>query len=205
VVIAGAAPAFADVQLWTEVGLRYDATEKVSLSFDQQVRFDDDVSRLGAVMPEFGVNYNVTDWIRVGVGYRLEYERDNSGDLVVRHRIDGGARLRANLGDVRLEYRLVYQEGIRPRSKDQYRHAIRNRGDIAYRGLKPWIPAVSVELFHAIDEGDTIHLDKIRTTVGTAYSTGPYEIEVYYRIESPRADTTEPTAHIIGTGFHYDL
>lgn len=44
------------------------------MTFDQQLRFDAGVSRIGAVMPELGLRLRVTGWLRTGVGYRLEHE-----------------------------------------------------------------------------------------------------------------------------------
>ena len=43
-VVAMPRSALADVELWTEAGVKRDLTRRVAVTFDQQLRFDADVS-----------------------------------------------------------------------------------------------------------------------------------------------------------------
>ena len=193
-----------DVQQWTEVGVKHDFTKKASISFDQHIRFDEDVSRLGSFMPELGAQYRIQKWLRFGLGYRLQYERSGSGDMRSRHRFFGNARARYDLDPVRLEYRLQFQDQLRPDdADDRWRQTVRNRIDVSYRDLKPWIPGAAVEAHNTVDAG--FELEKIWITAGAAYAKKDLEIEVFYRAELPQADPMEPTLHILGAAFHHDL
>jgi len=205
VLLGLAAPARADVQQWTELGVDKSLGERWSLTFEQQLRFDLDQSRVDAVMPELGLHRRLARWLRIGTGYRFQYQRDNAGDMVFRHRFHVYGRARRDLGDVRLDYRLQVQETVRPTSNDVSRHALRNRGDVSYRGFKRWEPGVAGELFHAIDDGDPIHLDKIWLTAGVAYTRKAWSVDVFYRAELPVADTMDPTIHILGLGMRREL
>jgi hypothetical protein len=201
----GAGDARADVQAWTEVGVSHEV-EDWRFTFDQHLRFDEDVSRVGSVMPELGVTYRIAKWFRTGVGYRLEYERDGSGDMVTRHRFHVRGSSRYDIGKwVRLEHRLQLQESLRPSSNDMYRHVMRNRADVSLRRYKPFVASASAELFHAIDRGDAIHLDKIWLTASGTYGAGPNDFELFYRVEVPQADPMDPTLHIFGLAYHRDL
>jgi hypothetical protein len=199
------APVHADTQLWTELGVRHNLSRRLEVTFDQHLRFDDDLSRFGAFMPEPGLTYRVAPWFRVGGGYRMEYERNGDGDMVLHHRFFTFARSRVDAGPMRIEHRLQLQETVRPGSNDQYRHTVRNRIDVGYRGIKRWTPAAQAELFHAIDRGDALHLDKVWLSLGGTYSHRQRESNVYFRVELPVADTMEPTLYILGAAFHLEL
>lgn len=196
-------PAHADVELWTELGVKLDLGRRVAATFDQQLRFDADVSRVGAVMPELGLRVQIAKWLRTGGGYRFEYERDGDGELVVRHRFEIHARARTDIGRLRIELDGRLQEQLRPGAKNEHRHLVRDRLDASWRGLKPWIPLTSLTLFHPLDGGGAI--DKAWITVGGAHLRGPREFEVFYRLEWPIRDPNDPMLHIVGAAFHTDL
>lgn len=204
--VATSAPATADTQLWTELGVRHDLDKKWTLTFDQHIRFDDDISRLGSAMPEPGISYRVKKWLRTGVGYRYEYERDNDGVLVSRHRVYGWGRLRKELGDVQLGYRLQLQEQWRPDANPVNRHTVRNRGDAAYLGLGAFVPGASVEMHHILNEdGNTIHLGKVWLTGGVEWEHDQLSVDVFYRLITGQHDSSEPNGHVIGLGVHYEI
>lgn len=201
-----AEPVAAETQLWTELGVRHALTKKVTLSFDQHIRFDADISRLGAAMPEPGLSYRLKKWFRLGVGYRYEYERNNDDELVSRHRAFAWARVRRDLGDVRVEYRLQLQEQWRPDANPVNRHTVRNRGGVSYRGLGSVVPGASVETHHILDEeGNTIHLGKLWLTAGAEWEHDKVSVDVFYRMITGQYDSSEPNGHVLGVGFHYDI
>lgn len=198
------AHAQSDSQLWLEGGVAHDVG-RVTLAFDQHLRFDDGMSRVGSIMPEPGLSLRVKRWLRLGTSYRLQYERNRDGVFETRHRVHVWGRARKDLGKVRLEYRLQVQEQIRPDDNELYRHGLRNRATLSYRGKPRWTPAGSIELHHDLDNGDAIHLDKIWLTVGVEHQLGRYDLELYYRAELPQARAADPTLHILGLGAHVEL
>jgi len=207
--LLAAAPARADesdLQQWTELGVGHGFDKETTISLDAGIRFDEDVSRVGAVLPEAGLQYRLAKWLRVGGGYRLQYARDDDTDeFEVRHRVQAHARVRHDVDPVRLEYRLMYQEAFQVDAIDRSRHTVRNRVSLAYRALKPWVPAAEAEAFIGVDDGDPVHVDKVRFTLGASHQSKAREIEAYYRIEVPVEDRMEPTLHILGLGMYFDL
>jgi hypothetical protein len=200
IALALAAPraARADVELWTELGVRRDLGRRVQLRLDQQLRFDANVSRVGALIPEAGVSVRIARWLRAGAGYRLEYERDGAGDMVIRHRPFASARGRIALGPLRAEPRLQLQDDIRPDKMDVHRPEVRLRLAVSYRRARPWVPEVSAETFHRASD---LRIDKLWLTLGGA-RTGRREIEAFYRLELASG---EPVVSIVGLAFHAGL
>jgi hypothetical protein len=200
------AHAESDLQLWLEPGIAKRFDKRWELSFDQHLRFDQNLSRVQAVMPELALAYRLHKLLRVGIGYRLQYERNKDGVMVLRHRGQVEVRPRYEIGGVQLTHRLRFQEEVRGSfASDDLRHTIRNRLAIALEVTKPLVPAISAETFHRLGDGDTIHLQKIRLTAGASYELDDSEIELFYRIEVAQYDPTDPTPHIIGVGYRYTL
>jgi hypothetical protein len=203
-----AAPAHADsdVQQWSEIGVDYGIDKKTTVGAVAGIRFDEDVSRVGEILPEVGLTYKIKKWFRVGGGYRFEYSRDDMDEFVARHRFDAFVRASQDAGDVRFELRLKYTEAIRPDKKDDFKHTIRPRALVAYRGVKRWTPSLSAEGFVSIDDNDEVaQLATMRYTAAIEHDMKDQALEVYYRIEQPLVDEMDPLLHIIGLGLYFDL
>jgi hypothetical protein len=62
------AHAEADLNLWLEAGVSKELSKRVEVAFDQHLRFDNDISRLNAVMPELALSYRIHKMLRVAAG-----------------------------------------------------------------------------------------------------------------------------------------
>lgn len=197
-------PAHGDGQVWIEPGVGFEPAKRIEIDLTADTRFDQDVSRFAAFLPEASLSYRVKKWLRVGGAYRLEYERDKNGDLVVRHRIAGLVRLRWNPRPIRVDYRLMVAEQIRPSSNDQVRTVLRNRLAVSYRAWDPWIPGAEIETFHALGDLDQFDYGRLRLTAGMTHSRGKHDVQAYFRVQLP-ADPQQETAYIFGLEYHYQL
>ena len=202
-VLLAAPAARADVQLWSEAGVRAQLAKRTQLTFDQHLRFDADVSRVQSVMPEAGLHHRFEKWLRAGIGYRLEYERDGT-ELVARHRGHIYGRARYKLGAFQLVYKLQYQESIRPDKNKLLKHVVRNRIELGYRATKRLEPAIGAEMFHRLGDETTARYERIWLTAGVTYARKRWDADVFYRLEIS-GDAMTPDAHIIGLGFHSDM
>ncbi|NVB84612.1 MAG: DUF2490 domain-containing protein [Kofleriaceae bacterium] len=202
--LACVAPAYADSQLWLEPGVGVAPVRRVDVDLTGQVRFDQDVTRFSAFLPELTARYRIERWLRVGGGYRLEYERDAYGQLVIRDRLSADARIRVDSARIRVDYRLMVAEQRRPMSNNVFRTVLRNRVDVSYRRLGLWRPFGGVEVFYMLDDLDKLEYDRTRLTAGTTYKAKDFDIDMFVRAEI-HADPDEPTYAILGLGYHYQL
>jgi hypothetical protein len=196
--------AHADSQLWLDPGFGVSPSRRVGVDVTAQARFDRDVTRFAAFLPELTCHYRLKRWLRVGGGYRFEYERDSMDELVVRNRVSADARFRVDSARTRLTYRLQFVERFRPMSNNQYSTVLRNRVEVAYRGRGAWQPWGGVEVFHMLDDFDRLEYDRTRFTAGTVHNTRDRDIAVFLRVEI-HADPAEPTDAILGLAYHYEL
>ena len=204
VIAATGGTAHADAQLWAEGGVSKEVSKRTEVQFTLHMRFDQDISRLTAVLPEASARYRIKKWLRVGGGYRLEYERKRNGEFVLRHRVSADVRFRYEVHPVRFDYKVMLLEQVRPSSNDQFRTVLRNRIDVTYRASKPWTPGVAAEVFHALGDLDQVAYSKLRLTVGVTYERARHAFEVFYRAEL-HADPADPTFHILGLGYNFEL
>jgi len=203
IVMTLATAARADVQLWTELGAERDVTPRVTLAFDQHLRFDADVSRVSAVMPEASVALRLVRWLRAETGYRFEYERDGDGDMVVRHRGDVSLRAVLRRGRLRGELEQRYEEELRPTSRHHvHQHVLRERARIGWQLGRHWLSEASLTVFEVL--GRDGPLDKVWLTAGVTRRRHGNETEAFYRLAQPY-DRLEPPAHIFGIAFHTEL
>jgi len=201
-IVASAGSARADVQLWTELGARRDVGPRVTLGFDQHLRFDEGVSRVSAVMPEAGLDVRFARWLRGAAAYRFEYERDGDGELVVRHRWDAALRGVMKLGRLRGEYEQRFEEELRPSSqRKRHVHVLRERASVAWQQAH-WQPEVSVTVFQVLGRDETV--DKMWFTAGVTRRRHGRAAEVFYRLAVPY-ERMDRVAHIFGITLRTDL
>lgn len=202
----------AEVQLWTEAGVGTGLAGDVSAYVEQNIRFDEDVTRLTAVIPEIGVEYEPWWWLRVDGAYRYSYERRRRGDLEFRHRAHADVQARHDLGEWRLRHRVRFQN--RYRGRDGHTPAVRNRAGLGLRALEPWVPRVTAETWHRLgverDEdvgGGTraFHFHKWRLEARVRYDFDPQAIAALYRLEVSRTHPGDPPFHIFGLSYFYEL
>jgi hypothetical protein len=202
--LASSSAASADRQLWLEGGIGGRVTKQLELELTPELRFDQDVSRMDKFLADVGARYRVRRWLRFGGGYRLEYERDGMGDLVLRHRLAADVRVRYEREPLRVDVRSMVFEQIRPASGDSLRTGIRNRLVVGFRRWHPWVPEAAVEVFHALGDLDEFTYDKVRFSIGGLHDRGDHDFELLLRVEL-HADPAEPTYYILGLGYHYDV
>ena len=202
----GTALAQTDVQLWTSASLRAELVEDFRLELTQHLRFDEDVSRVLSIMPELSASYDPAKPLRLSLGYRFIYEREQDRQLDDAHRLTFDARLRGDLDPIRISYRLRIQEVFEQKASGlEVRNTLRNRLGVSWDTDTPLTPEVSAEIYTRIGGDKAALFHKLRLTAGASYDIDDVELELFYRLELPIDQPLEPVLHIIGLGFRYDL
>lgn len=198
----GPAAAEHEVQLWLEAELAHRLSRRWELAFAQHLRFDEDIQRLAQVMPELSAGYRAGSWagasLRLLAGYRLQVERDGSGDFELRHRLHGGAQVHRDVGEVRLSLRALVTAQLRPTDsgEDARRTGLRARAGASWRGAARWKTTGTAELFFDLEAPE---VSKLR--LGLDVQPGLRHLEVGYRLELPRDDGPIEHALVLSTAF----
>ncbi|MFT4705264.1 MAG: hypothetical protein ACI81R_002972, partial [Bradymonadia bacterium] len=117
-----------DTQLWLEAGIRGDITDDLDLTFTQAFRFDQRISRLGRVLPELSLGYDLPHGIDLDLGYRFTADKRDEGDWRYEHRIYFGGSYSRDVGPLNVQYRLRFQEDLYEKRGEKLNdHMLRNR------------------------------------------------------------------------------
>jgi hypothetical protein len=185
--------------MWLAVGVSTELNDRVELEVAQHLRFDQDVSRVAAVMPEAGIDVDVTKFLALGAGYRYEYERQGM-EFAGGHRLHVDARVKSRIvGPLELGYRTRVQDRVGESGKVRWR----NRVELELGGFRGWKPAASVELFHGVEDGSLEHR-KTRYALGLEFEKWERDVQTYYRVDAS-SDPMDPTMHIIGLELGMEL
>ncbi len=203
----GAAAGAAETQMWNEVGLAYRATKTVSVAVAGQLRFDQDLSRLANQIGEAGVQWRAQRWLRLGLGYRLENEKNKKDVWRRASRPHVDARFKHRLGAVSLAYRLRWQEKTEEKANgDEQTASLRHRLSLGYTVSKKLRPSASAELFTRFDQGLPRQLFKLRLTASLPYKlSGKHTLKSFVRLQVPIAKADDPLEQIIGLGYELSL
>jgi Protein of unknown function (DUF2490) len=194
----GRAAAEHEAQLWLELELRHRLSRRWELSFEQHLRFDERLRRLAQVMPDLSASYRARSFLRAIAGYRLQYERDGSGDFELRHRLYAGGQLQRDLGPLRLSLRALFTEQLRPEDSgdDATRAGLRTRGGVTWRGPERWKVTSTAELFFDLEAPEATKL-----RLGLDLQPGLRHLELGYRLELPRDDAPVEHALVLSGAF----
>jgi len=194
-----------DAQLWLNGGLRYRPAKAWTLTFDQQIRQDQNLTRTESVISDLASSWRVQKGLRLGLGYRLEWERTKKNAFERVQRVHVQGRLKRRLGRTGLGFRLRLQQkyevdgGVMEMTR-----TLRPRVSLSTPGPGWLEPTLSGESFHRLGAGTNESWRKLRLTLGTDLPGGKsHRFSTYYRAQIPLADPDDPLEHILGLGYQY--
>lgn len=102
-----------DIGLWAHVGVNYKIHKKWNLTFQQDIRFFDDLGKLSKVTSELGAHYKINNAFKIGGNLRYAYDRKGDYRFThdIRYNIDFKYKLELSKA-AQLEYRFRYQNNF---------------------------------------------------------------------------------------------
>lgn len=183
------------LELWSAASLDFDLKKKFEIGVTQNLRITPDPLRVWELLTDVGLTKDVSKALRFGVGLRGGARDFVPGRLEPRFRAHVDARLKGDLGRVRLSLRERYQYRI-PTWVRSGAHTIRSKGQIEVKvhddadifvAVEPYVrPAASP-------------LERLRVEGGVKVDLpDKMDLEVLYRLEEPIADPEgDPRSHIV--------
>ena len=164
-----------DVELWLKAGGKVDLTQKLKLSFEEQIRFDNDIADLKNYHTELDFRYKLNDHFDLHAVGRFSTRNDNEGanqGFENRFRYQVGSSYSHRTGQWRFKHRLLYQNQndleLTKTEGDVHEKFWRLRSNIEYK-VKDWKydPQFRVEYFGPLNGDDTNSVDEVRLGLGT--------------------------------------
>ena len=212
-----------DLEGWSSVQLDIKATERLSFSAAEHLRYKNDISTLNTYFTQLETNYEIFKGFQLGAGVRFIKKNDDIGNKQgieshFRYQID--ARYKHKVNQLNLSYRFRYQNknelGFSEEEGDIAKEQLRFMMDIGYK-LKPIgiVFKLKGELFDNISKGSgskVINRNRFTLMASKRFNkVGKFSI--FYRVQEtikPQEnlflpDFTTVSKRIIGLKYSYLL
>lgn len=200
-----------DIEVWLKLGGKIDLTDRWSLAFEEQIRFDDNVKALKNYHTEVALSFRLTKSLGVHVVSRYITRNDNRGSIqgfedLFRYQL--GLSYKHELGQLRLKYRVLYQHrneiGISEVQGDIPEKFLRLRSSVVYK-IKDWKydPEFRVEYFNALNDMVGTN-NQLRLGIGTEREYKQFgELGFFYLFESSLGLNIKQLTHILSFKYTY--
>jgi hypothetical protein len=199
-----------DFQLWTDISVNKKITRKWDLSFEQNLRFGNNVTQLSKSYSNLSASYAVANYLKLSVMYRFVV-RNKTDYYGHGHSFAFDATLKQKLSrfkvSMRNRFMLKYSDIL---SSDQGKipdRYYRTKIELTYNIRKiPVNPSVSVESFLLIPKGDPLTFDAIRTAFGLNYPFNKHqELDMYWLNEWGINSEAGINDFVLGISYSYSF
>lgn len=186
------------LEVWSEVGVKADLPKDLELSLTEELRA---TTREGVfadeVLTDVGLGWKGWKDLGVILGYRYIFKDVGAEDAKRNQRVQLDLIYKVKLKPVRLDARLRYQQ--RPPWMDEDpKQAVRLKLGIRPRTDWKVMPFGTVEAVNRLSDSG---LHKINSIAGVRIKQKHWGAKLYYRMEQPVSDPTDPRNHIIAVSF----
>jgi hypothetical protein len=199
-----------DAGVWTSVEVEKRFSQAFSMQLNQELRFNENVTQLGAFFTELGLGYRFNKKFRMAAAYRFVNQREMAEFYSQRHRFYVNAAYRQKIGLIQLTGRLQYQQ--------QYKDAgtllnfydpvdyLRTKVSLKLNTERKTEPYISAEVFSPLAATGIQPIDKIRYTFGIDFHVNPRStIDLFYHIQKEQNRNSIKMDFLSGISFRYRL
>ena len=200
-----------DMELWTGIQVEKNITENLKTSFEQEFRFNENISDTKKIYSELGLSYKINKNIRISASYRFEKRRKIEDYYVNRHCFYASVILKNKINRFALAFRTQYKTKYVSSYSEEYgsipKDYLRNKLSLKYNIKKnPITPLFYCESFYQLDNPEGNKFDKIRYALGADYKINKKNnLNIFYMLQKQFNVNSPVNSCIIGIGYHYNL
>ena len=189
-----------DLWQWTTLSVDKKLNSRFSASFDEEVRWYENISQFNLSYTNVGASYKVSKIFKVAVVYRFLQKGQSDGSISFRHRFYTDLSLKNKFGIFALGYRCRLQTQIRDVNSSSDgtvpESYWRNKFDIKFDFNKPLVPYIAAEFRYQfgndrLKEANYL-FNRGRYYVGLDYKLSPkssvgtyYMMQWEYNVKNP--------------------
>ena len=199
-----------DAGLWTTIGIEVKVVKKVTASFSQEFRFNENISELGTIFSEAGLEYKVNKHFRVSANYRFTLKKRLDDYYGSRYRFFVDVKYDKKIKPIEITWRGRLQKETANPTRSEFggipEYYLRNKIGAKWDLDKPYAPYLSLEVFSRLSYPRFYAFDNIRTSVGMEYAFSKHhKVDLYYMIQKEFYVSHPETDFIIGLGYLYKI
>lgn len=196
-----------DAGLWAGINIEKNITQAVSVEFNHETRFNENISEAGSFINEFGVNYRFDKKSRISVFYRLNAQRQLNNMYIPVSRFFVDYLYKTSIKSIEVNMRIrtqVQQKNTFVFDSDgNSRSAIRPKLSFKYP-VRKFQPYLSAEAYFPIFNYEYKPIDKLRFAIGTEYSINKqHSFDIRYMVQKEFFTKNPVTDFIIGIGYSF--
>lgn len=168
-----------DAGLWANVNIEKNITQRFAANFNQEFRFNENVSELGSFFSELGLAFKIKPNLSISANYRYINRRQLNDMYVTRSRYYTDLNFKPRIKKFTL--------GLRARFQSQYdkdiftteellipSNYVRGRVSLKYNTEKRWKPFLAAETWYSLNNPKGNNVDNYRFSGGFDYELNKY-------------------------------
>jgi hypothetical protein len=206
VLIGGMCLAYEDegFQWWNNASVAFGVAEDWKCTFEQEFRLGDDGGNLYYEHSDLAFTYSgLAEWLDLGAGFRLVYEKDSSDDFKRENRPHLNVTLKGKLFDCSVSTRSRFEYRDRTAKEDVWRYrnkvTVKLPFELTRLKLKPYL---ADEIFITLNDDN---VDRNRVYAGTVFEPAKgLDADIYYMWQSSRSNSgTWKDIQVLGTALKF--
>ena len=200
-----------DFGTWHALKVGGELTKDLSLSVEQQLRLDENSTRINETFTELGLGYDLPKGFDISAAYRLAWSPERDGAYSAQHRYNIDLGFSENLWKFKIKARGRFQhrpsqsllnERLEPDDSPIY---VRIKLGIEYRKLKDWTPGFEFETFVRTDIPSEAGARRFRYRVFLDYDLPKrQELGIFYMLQTDHEGRIPEFTSTVGLSFSYD-
>lgn len=200
-----------DFNTWHGVKVSGDLTKNLSLSAEQQLRLEENSTRVDQTFTELGLKYDLPKGFKAAVAYRLSWVANKDRYFENRHRYIVDLSYGKTIWRLKPELRARFQhrpsvsafsESAKP---EESPILVRLKFGISYTELKDWKPGVEFEAFIRTNDPRMNGFIAYRYRASLQYGLPKRQaISVFYLLETDYSRITPQFTSILGIDYSYE-
>ncbi|MFT4543595.1 MAG: hypothetical protein ACI9CU_000422 [Polaribacter sp.] len=200
-----------DFGTWHKVNVGGELTKKLSLSVEQQVRLNENSSRLDQAFTELGLGYDLPKGFALNGAYRFSWSQNEDGSFFNRHRynidVNYGKKFWVLKAKVRARFqhrpsRYLINERLNPEESPVF---VRLKLAIEFAKLKKWTPGIAFESFFRVNSPTENRATKFRYRAYLNYDLPKrQELGLFYMLETDYSGSSSEFASVLGISYSYE-
>lgn len=202
-----------DYCLWSDFAIEKKLSKKFSLELEEELRFNQNISRLNYIHSSIGAGYRLNKSIRFALSYRFTAKYLLEDEFSFRHRLALDGSYRYSFSNFSIGYRSRIQSELKNYNSSKkgknpawkWRHRITAK--YTFNKLEPNIGA---EFFYQIKDPRNSNLDrswyKLRAYLGVDYNINKLNtIGLFFLIQRGVSDDDPNELNVIGLNYKLEI
>ncbi len=198
-----------DFELWTGVKLSKKINDKLSISFEEEFRFNENATSIKKFHSDIGVSYKLHSKIKLGVYYRFIQKQKINHNYSSRHRYYINLTISENIQRLKISIRNRFQTKYTDLYSDDMgmvpNNYLREKLAFEYNIRKnPVTPYISGEIYYQLNGINSHQFNKYRITAGVKRKiNNNSSIGLYYRQQNQFNVENPAHSYILGISYSY--